>query len=77
MFHGLFGDEDSHYKSSESAGSVSKSSSAPKPASARGSTKLCGLSNLGATCYLNSLLQTLHFTPEFRGKHVGMWLSIL
>ena len=25
-----------------------------------------GLSNQGATCYLNSLLQTLYMTPEFR-----------
>ena len=25
-----------------------------------------GLSNQGATCYMNSLLQTLYFTPEFR-----------
>ena len=67
MFHGLFGDEDSQYKSSESSGSVSKSSSVPRPPEPRGRSKLCGLSNLGATCYLNSLLQTLHFTPEFRG----------
>lgn len=26
----------------------------------------CGLSNQGATCYLNSLMQTLYMTPEFR-----------
>lgn len=32
----------------------------------RNETKLCGLANQGATCYLNALLQTLHFTPEFR-----------
>eukprot|EP01130_Rhizamoeba_saxonica_P000691 TRINITY_DN1062_c0_g1_i1.p1 TRINITY_DN1062_c0_g1~~TRINITY_DN1062_c0_g1_i1.p1 ORF type:complete len:1244 (+),score=371.90 TRINITY_DN1062_c0_g1_i1:66-3797(+) len=29
-------------------------------------TGFVGLSNQGATCYLNSLLQTLYMTPEFR-----------
>ncbi|KAM9305643.1 ubiquitin carboxyl-terminal hydrolase 40 [Gastrophryne carolinensis] len=32
----------------------------------RGETGLSGLRNQGGTCYLNSLLQTLLFTPEFR-----------
>ncbi|CAH2306307.1 ubiquitin carboxyl-terminal hydrolase 40 [Pelobates cultripes] len=32
----------------------------------RGHTRLSGLKNQGGTCYLNSLLQTLLFTPEFR-----------
>lgn len=27
---------------------------------------MSGIRNQGGTCYLNSLLQTLHFTPEFR-----------
>ena len=35
----------------------------------RGPTGLCGLQNQGATCYLNSLLQTLFFTPEFRSNY--------
>eukprot|EP01041_Mallomonas_annulata_P003615 gene3615-7195_t len=31
-----------------------------------------GLSNQGATCYMNSLLQTLYMTPEFR-RAVYLW----
>lgn len=31
-----------------------------------------GLNNQGATCYMNSLLQTLYMTPEFR-KHIYAW----
>ncbi|KAG8432555.1 hypothetical protein GDO86_016985 [Hymenochirus boettgeri] len=40
-----------------------KDSEIPEP---RGLTRLSGLRNQGGTCYLNSLLQTLLFTPEFR-----------
>lgn len=32
-----------------------------------------GLSNQGATCYMNSLLQTLYMTPEFR-REIYKWI---
>ena len=37
-----------------------------RPPPARSSTKFVGLANQGATCYLNSLLQTCFMTPELR-----------
>ncbi|UJR25754.1 hypothetical protein I4U23_007103 [Adineta vaga] len=40
--------------------------SAEKPVAPRNETNLCGLQNQGATCYLNVLIQTLLYTPEFR-----------
>ncbi|XP_052226207.1 ubiquitin carboxyl-terminal hydrolase 40-like isoform X2 [Dreissena polymorpha] len=36
------------------------------PPRRRPQCQLCGIENQGATCYLNSLLQTLLYTPEFR-----------
>ena len=51
-----------------SSSSWSAGSALPRPSAPRSRTGLCGLSNLGATCYMNALLQTLHFTPEFRGN---------
>ncbi|GFR75865.1 ubiquitin carboxyl-terminal hydrolase 40 [Elysia marginata] len=40
----------------------------PCPPSPRLECGLAGIDNQGATCYLNSLLQTLLLTPEFREK---------
>ncbi|KAM9550156.1 ubiquitin carboxyl-terminal hydrolase 40 isoform 3-T4 [Guaruba guarouba] len=37
-----------------------------EPPAPRDFTNLSGIKNQGGTCYLNSLLQTLLFTPEFR-----------
>ena len=34
----------------------------------KSSSGYVGLSNQGATCYLNSLLQCLYMTPEFRNS---------
>lgn len=38
----------------------------PKPPDERNGSNLVGLDNQGATCYLNSLLQAMYFTPELR-----------
>lgn len=67
MFAGLFEEEDALNGLFEQEGRGKVASNLKKPPTPRGSTALCGLNNLGATCYLNSILQTLHFTPEFRG----------
>ncbi|KAG7224082.1 hypothetical protein INR49_019817 [Caranx melampygus] len=65
MFGNLFEeDEEEGFSSTSSKGRVSKAGDEPPPA--RGRTNLCGIKNQGGTCYLNSLLQTLLFTPEFR-----------
>jgi len=66
MFAGLFDEDAARYDAKQA--SEGRRFGGNRPAAPRSSTRLCGLSNLGATCYLNSLLQTLHFTPEFRGK---------
>ncbi|EGD73850.1 hypothetical protein PTSG_05545 [Salpingoeca rosetta] len=41
---------------------------------AASSTRFVGLANQGATCYLNSLLQSLYMTPEFRNA-IYKWES--
>lgn len=46
--------------------SSSSSSSSPFNSTLSSSCPFVGLSNQGATCYLNSLLQSLFMTPEFQ-----------
>ncbi len=65
MLEGLFDEDAAEYDTR--GGANNSGTRLPRPSTPRSHTGLCGLSNLGATCYLNSLLQTLHFTPEFRG----------
>ncbi|CAJ1073333.1 ubiquitin carboxyl-terminal hydrolase 40 isoform X1 [Xyrichtys novacula] len=65
MFGNLFEEEeDDDVSSNPSRGRVTKVGDEPPPP--RGRSNLCGIKNQGGTCYLNSLLQTLLFTPEFR-----------
>ncbi|XP_041669120.1 ubiquitin carboxyl-terminal hydrolase 40 [Cheilinus undulatus] len=64
MFGNLFEEEEEDVSSTSSRGRVTKGGDEPPPP--RGKSNLCGIKNQGGTCYLNSLLQTLLFTPEFR-----------
>uniref|UniRef100_A0A665TIG7 USP domain-containing protein n=1 Tax=Echeneis naucrates TaxID=173247 RepID=A0A665TIG7_ECHNA len=65
MFGNLFEEDgEEGFSSTPSEGRLSKGGEEPPPV--RGRSNLCGIKNQGGTCYLNSLLQTLLFTPEFR-----------
>ncbi|XP_061599074.1 ubiquitin carboxyl-terminal hydrolase 40 isoform X2 [Cololabis saira] len=65
MFGNLFEEEeDEGFASVSSKGKTAKGGGEPPPP--RGRSGVCGIRNQGGTCYLNSLLQTLLLTPEFR-----------
>ena len=56
--------------------SVSVREKGPEPPPrVRAPCGLSGINNQGATCYLNSLIQTLVYTPEFRGIIYVYFLS--
>lgn len=63
MFGNLFNEDLGDQGAEASAVSV-----VPSPPGHRPECGLAGINNQGATCYLNSLLQTLLLTPEFRGN---------
>ncbi|NXN99487.1 UBP40 hydrolase, partial [Rhinopomastus cyanomelas] len=66
MFGDLF-EEDFSFISNNHCGKEKKSKPRDsEPPAPRDFTNLSGIKNQGGTCYLNSLLQTLLFTPEFR-----------
>lgn len=66
MFGDLFEEDHSSVSNTRYANGKKLKTKALEPPAPREFTKLSGIRNQGGTCYLNSLLQTLHFTPEFR-----------
>ncbi|XP_010211019.1 PREDICTED: ubiquitin carboxyl-terminal hydrolase 40-like, partial [Tinamus guttatus] len=65
MFGDLF-EEDFSFISNNQCGKGKSKHRDAEPPAPREFTNLSGIKNQGGTCYLNSLLQTLLFTPEFR-----------
>lgn len=75
MFGDLF-EEDFSFISNNHYGKGKKSKPREsEPPAPRDFTNLSGIKNQGGTCYLNSLLQTLLFTPEFRGEMLKTFLK--
>ncbi|XP_025745070.1 ubiquitin carboxyl-terminal hydrolase 40 isoform X4 [Callorhinus ursinus] len=66
MFGDLFEEDYSSVSNYEYGKEKKLKTKALEPPAPREFTNLSGIRNQGGTCYLNSLLQTLHFTPEFR-----------
>uniref|UniRef100_A0A8C2BMJ2 Ubiquitin carboxyl-terminal hydrolase n=1 Tax=Cyprinus carpio TaxID=7962 RepID=A0A8C2BMJ2_CYPCA len=64
MFGDLFEEDGDGFSSSTPGKGVKGRECEPPPP--RGKIRFCGIKNQGGTCYLNSLIQTLLFTPEFR-----------
>lgn len=71
MFGDLFEEDEEGFSSVPSGGRFVKGKEA-EPPPPRGNISLSGIKNQGGTCYLNSLIQTLLFTPEFRGGLVKL-----
>ncbi|XP_055257691.1 ubiquitin carboxyl-terminal hydrolase 40 isoform X3 [Moschus berezovskii] len=66
MFGDLFEEDYSSVSNNHYGKGKKLKTKALEPPAPREFTNLSGIRNQGGTCYLNSLLQTLHFTPEFR-----------
>ncbi|XP_052606444.1 ubiquitin carboxyl-terminal hydrolase 40 isoform X1 [Peromyscus californicus insignis] len=66
MFGSLFEEDYSSVSNSQYGKGKKLKTKGLEPPAPREVTNLSGIRNQGGTCYLNSLLQTLHFTPEFR-----------
>ncbi|KAM7105418.1 ubiquitin carboxyl-terminal hydrolase 40-like isoform 3-T5 [Molossus nigricans] len=76
MFGDLFEEDYSSVSSNQYGKGRKLKTKTVEPPAPREFTNLSGIRNQGGTCYLNSLLQTLHFTPEFRGEWINkLWIT--
>jgi uncharacterized UBP type Zn finger protein len=66
MFEGLYDEEDEAADFGDWPTDFEDAARAPPPPAPPRTAPLCGLMNQGNTCYMNSLLQVLYLTPEFR-----------
>uniref|UniRef100_A0A8D2DHR2 Ubiquitin carboxyl-terminal hydrolase 40 n=1 Tax=Sciurus vulgaris TaxID=55149 RepID=A0A8D2DHR2_SCIVU len=77
MFGDLFEEDYSSVSNNQYGKGKKLKTKALEPPAPREFTNLSGIRNQGGTCYLNSLLQTLHFTPEFRVRVIPLQLQRL
>ncbi len=69
MFTSLFGEEeDGGSNAASTASFMNSGSSNGSKAPPNPRAHFVGLRNQGATCYLNSLLQSMYMTPELRDR---------
>eukprot|EP00051_Salpingoeca_urceolata_P012257 m.152028 g.152028 ORF g.152028 m.152028 type:complete len:1363 (+) comp17429_c0_seq5:284-4372(+) len=66
MLTSIFGDEPQQYSTASGTVTSSGTKKPDGPPDPRPASGLAGLDNQGTTCYLNSLLQTMCYTPGFR-----------
>ena len=72
MFGNLFDDDGGD----GATGFAQTGDQTPLPPSPRNRSGLAGIYNQGSTCFLNSALQVLAFTPEFRSESLSESLSL-
>ncbi|XP_067844173.1 ubiquitin carboxyl-terminal hydrolase 40 isoform X2 [Heptranchias perlo] len=66
MFGDLFEEEEDVVSENKRVNGRKSRKKDTDPSAPRATSNLSGIKNQGGTCYLNSLLQTLLYTPEFR-----------
>jgi len=77
MFGNLFEEDEDEETNMTQWGKASLLGPAPVASKERGKCGFVGLRNQGATCYMNSLIQTHYAIPEFRAKILALDTNML